>query len=143
MIRRAGQSGEGYAVSAAGSSAWLKPGAAAEVAGELVVEDVGADMEQEAGAAGYPAHLLLFDHALASDDLGRPPGHPGVGETTVTRHDRAARRRMAPCRSQCRETMSGKLRRSSRVPHLTGLDVPRWRPGTTITDGRTDARLRG
>ena len=36
----------------------------------------------------------------------------------------------------------GKLCRS-RVPHLTGLDVPPWRPGTTITDGRTDARLRG
>ena len=30
-----------------------------------------------------------------------------VGITTVTRHDRAARRRMAPYRSQCRETMSG------------------------------------
>jgi DNA-binding CsgD family transcriptional regulator len=27
------------------------------------------------------------------------------------------------------------------VPHLTGLDVPRWRPGATITDGRTDARF--
>ena len=40
-------------------------------------------------------------------------------------------------------TMPGKLRRSARVPDLTGPDVPRWRPGTTITDGRTDARLRG
>jgi hypothetical protein len=38
----------------------------AEAAGELVVEDLGADLEQEAGAAGCPAHLLLFDHALAS-----------------------------------------------------------------------------
>jgi hypothetical protein len=50
---------------------------------------------------------------------------------------------MAPCRSQRRETMPGKLRRSSRVPYLTGLDVPRWRRGITITDGGTDARLRG
>ena len=67
---------------------------AAEVAGELVVEDVGADLDQEAGAAGCPAHLLLFDHALASDDLGRAAGssrcrgndrfstdHPGQGHT--------------------------------------------------------------
>jgi hypothetical protein len=39
--------------------------------------------------------------------------------------------------------MSGKLRRSSHVPHLTGLDVSRWGLGTSITDGGTDARLRG
>src|SRR5437016_3949798 len=37
----------------------------------------------------------------------------------------------------------GKTMSLSHVPHLTGLDVPRWRPGTTITDGRIDARLRG
>ena len=62
-------------MSAAGSGAWFEAGVlAAEVAGELVVEDVGADLEQEAGAAGCPAHLLLFDHALASDDLGRAAG---------------------------------------------------------------------
>ena len=91
-----------------------------------------------------PILLVIGTAVGASDDLGRVAGRPGVGETTVTRHDRAARRRMAPCRSRCRETMPGKLRRSSyRVPHLPGLDVPRWRPGTTITDGRTDARLRG
>jgi hypothetical protein len=30
-----------------------------------------------------------------------------------------------------------------RVPHLTGLDVPHWRAGTTISDGRTDAGVRG
>ena len=47
---------------------------AAPVAGELVVEDVDAGLGQEAGVAGCPAHLLLFDHALASDDLGRAAG---------------------------------------------------------------------
>ena len=47
---------------------------ATEVAGELVVEDVAAALQQEAGATGCPAHLLLFDHALASDDLGRAAG---------------------------------------------------------------------
>ena len=45
------------------------------------------------------------------------------------------------------KTMSIISRASSdgvtRVPHLTGLDVSRWRRGTTVTDGRTDARLRG
>ena len=33
---------------------------AVKVAGELVVEDAGADLEQEVGAAGCPAHLLFF-----------------------------------------------------------------------------------
>jgi hypothetical protein len=31
-----------------------------KVVGELVVEDAGADLEQEVGAAGCPAHLLFF-----------------------------------------------------------------------------------
>ena len=31
-----------------------------EVAGELVVEDAGTDLEQQVGAAGCPAHLLFF-----------------------------------------------------------------------------------
>ena len=35
-----------------------------KVAGELVVEDVGADLEQEAGAAGCPAHLLFLTMRL-------------------------------------------------------------------------------
>ena len=39
-------------MSAAGSGAWLKPGTSGKVAGELVVEDVGADLEQEPGATG-------------------------------------------------------------------------------------------
>ena len=48
---------------------------AVEVAGELVVEDAGADLEQEAGAAGCAAHLLFLDYALADDlvDRGTPP----------------------------------------------------------------------
>jgi hypothetical protein len=40
-----------------------------EVAGEMVVEDAGADLQQQKGAAGCPAPLLFHDHALA-DDLG-------------------------------------------------------------------------
>jgi len=50
---------------------------AVEVAGELVVEDTGADLEQEVGAAGRPAHLLLFDHALADDLVDRGLGERG------------------------------------------------------------------
>lgn len=33
------------------------------VLGEGVVEDSGADLEQEVGSSACPAHLLLFDHA--------------------------------------------------------------------------------
>jgi hypothetical protein len=36
-----------------------------EVTGEQAVEDPGADLQEQAGAAGGPAHLLLIDHALA------------------------------------------------------------------------------
>ncbi|MGH3233586.1 MAG: hypothetical protein ACRDOH_10100 [Streptosporangiaceae bacterium] len=46
-----------------------------EVVGELVVEDAGADLEQEVGAAGCPAHLLFLDQALADDLVDR-----GFGE---------------------------------------------------------------
>ncbi len=35
-----------------------------KVAGELVVEDAGADLEQQVGAAGCPAHLLFFNHVF-------------------------------------------------------------------------------
>jgi hypothetical protein len=31
-----------------------------EVAGKLVVEDAGADLQQQVGAAWCPAHLLFF-----------------------------------------------------------------------------------
>ncbi len=48
-----------------------------KVAGELVVKDAGADLEQEVGAAGCPAHLLLFDHALADDLVDRGFGERG------------------------------------------------------------------
>jgi hypothetical protein len=34
---------------------------AVEVVGEVVVEDSGADLEQQVGSAGCPAHLLFFD----------------------------------------------------------------------------------
>jgi hypothetical protein len=40
---------------------------AVEVVGEVVVEDSGADLEQQVGSAGCPAHLLFFDHAFADD----------------------------------------------------------------------------
>ncbi|GEM_PF-4529459 len=42
---------------------------AVEVVGELVIEDAGADLEQEVGAAGCPTHLLFLYHALADDRL--------------------------------------------------------------------------
>jgi hypothetical protein len=35
-----------------------------EVAGKLVVEDSGADLEQEVGAAGCPSHLLFLTMCL-------------------------------------------------------------------------------
>jgi hypothetical protein len=35
-----------------------------EVADELVVEDAGADLQQEVGAAGCPAHLLFLTMRL-------------------------------------------------------------------------------
>ena len=40
---------------------------AVEVVGEGVVEDAGADLEEEVRSSGAPAHLLLFDHAFADD----------------------------------------------------------------------------
>ena len=40
---------------------------AVEVIGEVVVEDAGADLKQEVGSSGAPAHLLLFDHSFAHD----------------------------------------------------------------------------
>jgi hypothetical protein len=48
-----------------------------KVASELVVEDAAADLEQEVGAAGCPAHLLFFDHALADDLVDRGFGERG------------------------------------------------------------------
>jgi hypothetical protein len=36
-----------------------------EVVGELVVEDAGADLEQQVGAARGPAHLLFLTMRLA------------------------------------------------------------------------------
>lgn len=48
----------GYAVSVTGSSVRLRPGVlAVKVADEPVVEEAGADLEQEVGAAACPAHL--------------------------------------------------------------------------------------
>jgi hypothetical protein len=40
---------------------------AGEVSGEVVVEDSGADLQEQVGATGRPAHLLLLDHAAADD----------------------------------------------------------------------------
>ena len=48
---------------------------AAEVVGELVVEDAGADLQQQVCAARSPAHLLFLYHALADDLVDR-----GLGE---------------------------------------------------------------
>lgn len=51
---------------------WVKPGVpAVEGVGEVVVEDAGADLKQEVGAAGTPAHLLLLDHPFAHDLVDR------------------------------------------------------------------------
>jgi hypothetical protein len=50
------------------AEAWVP---AVEVASELVVEDAGADLEQEVGAAGCPAHLLFLDHAFGDDLVDR------------------------------------------------------------------------
>src|SRR6266567_6648514 len=40
---------------------------ALKVDGEIVVQDAGADLEQQVGASGSPAHLLLLEHAFAND----------------------------------------------------------------------------
>jgi hypothetical protein len=48
---------------------------AVEVAGELVEEHAGTDLQQEVGAAWCPAHLLLLDHAFGDDLVDR-----GLGE---------------------------------------------------------------
>ena len=51
---------------ATGSGAWLKAAVpAAEVAGELVVQDASADLEQQVGAARGPAQLLFSTMRLA------------------------------------------------------------------------------
>ena len=56
-----------------------------EVAGELVVEDAGADLEQQVGATRGPAHLLFFDHALADDLVDRGLGERGVASPRMFR----------------------------------------------------------
>src|SRR5664279_5845048 len=48
---------------------------AVEVVGELVVEDAGADLNEQMGTAWGPAHLLLLYHALADHLV-----HCGLGE---------------------------------------------------------------
>src|SRR5216683_3613676 len=40
---------------------------AMEGVGEVVVQDAGADLEQQVSPSGCPAHLLLFDHPLADN----------------------------------------------------------------------------
>ena len=58
---------------------------AAEVAGELVVEDVAAALEQEAGAAGVQRMCCsLTMRSLAMISAG-PSGHRGLGETADSR----------------------------------------------------------
>ena len=44
---------------------------AGEVGFEVVVEDAGADLEEEVGAAGCPSHLLFLDHSAADDVVDR------------------------------------------------------------------------
>ena len=57
---------------------------AVEVRGELVVEDAGADLEEQVGSTRSPAHLLFFHHAFADDlvdgglDEGAGDGLPGA-----------------------------------------------------------------
>ena len=55
-----------------------------EVAGELVVEDPGADLQQQVGAAGCPAHLLFLDHALADHLVDRRLGERGGDGLALT-----------------------------------------------------------
>src|SRR5437016_3949794 len=59
--------------------------------------------------------------ADASSDPGRVAGCPDVGETTVIRRDRTARRHMAPYRSQCRENYVALSRASSDGARCTTL----------------------
>ena len=47
---------------------------AVEVRGELVVEDAGADLEEQVGSTRSPAHLLFLHHAFADDLV-----HGGLG----------------------------------------------------------------
>jgi hypothetical protein len=60
-----------------------------EIAGELVVEDPGADLKQQVRTAVCPAHLLFFDHAFADDlvDCGLDErggdGFPGAAAFSV------------------------------------------------------------
>ncbi len=55
-----------------------------EVRGELVIGDVGADLEEVVGSAWGRTHLLRFDHAFADDlvhgglDEGAGDGLPGA-----------------------------------------------------------------
>jgi polyamine oxidase len=89
-----------------------------------------------------PVIALTRPPGGASDYLGPVARRPAVGDDRYP-----TRPRSAAAHGAIQVTVPGnnvgKLSRSSRAPHLTGLDAPRWRRGTTITDGRTDARLRG
>jgi hypothetical protein len=57
---------------------------AVKVGSQFVVEDAGADLEEEVGSAWGPAHLLFLDHAFADDlvhgglDEGAGDGLPGA-----------------------------------------------------------------
>jgi len=57
---------------------------AVEVRGQFVVEDAGADLEEQVGSTRSPAHLLLLHHAFADDlvdgglDEGAGDGLPGA-----------------------------------------------------------------
>ena len=44
---------------------------AVEVVGEVAVEHTGADLQEQVGALGRPAHLLLLDHTLADNLIDR------------------------------------------------------------------------
>lgn len=48
-----------------------------KVAGEQVVEDPGADLQQQVGTTRGPSHLLLFEHALLYDLVDRGLGERG------------------------------------------------------------------
>ena len=58
-----------------------------EVLGEGVVEDPGADLQEQVSAAGAPAHLLLLDHAFGYDlvdgGFGEAGGDPLPGPVAL------------------------------------------------------------
>ena len=58
--------------------------AAVEITGERAVEDPGADLEEQAGATGGSAHLLLFDRMFADHLADSGSGERGEDRLAST-----------------------------------------------------------